>query len=100
MNGNNAVLKSETEHPMPITKHNTANRGWTPEAEAALRKIQKSTAPAAKRLGIKTDEDIIAIIKEVRKERWNTTYANDFTNLKKLYDNAGHQRTDSGIHQS
>ncbi len=43
----------------------------------ALREIQKAFAEEAQRLGLKDEDDVTALVKEVRKEMWNERHANN-----------------------
>ena len=43
----------------------------------AIREAQEAFAGLAEELGLKTEEDVVALVKEVRKERWEKSYANN-----------------------
>jgi len=43
----------------------------------AIKEIQKAFEGEAERLGLKTDEDVVALVKEVRKEMWQERHANN-----------------------
>jgi antitoxin PrlF len=43
----------------------------------ALREIQQAFSGEAERLGLKDDEDVVALVKEVRKEMWDKRHANN-----------------------
>ena len=43
----------------------------------AIKDAQKAFAGEAERLGLKTDEDVINLVKEVRKEMWEKQNANN-----------------------
>ena len=53
----------------------------------ALEKIGKAFEGEAERLGLENDEDVVAMIKEVRKENWEKNHAG----------NAGHQYSCFGV---
>ena len=42
----------------------------------AIQELQKSFEGEAARLGLKTEEDVVALVKEVRKEMWEERHAN------------------------
>jgi len=43
----------------------------------ALREAQKAFAGLADELGLKSEEDVVELCKEVRKERWEKNYADN-----------------------
>ena len=43
----------------------------------ALEKIGQAFAGEAERLGLNDDDDVVAMIKEIRKERWDDNHAGD-----------------------
>jgi antitoxin PrlF len=43
----------------------------------ALREIQQAFVGEADRIGLKNDDDVVALVKEVRKEMWNEHNANN-----------------------
>lgn len=43
----------------------------------ALREIQQAFSGEAERLGLKDDDDVVALVKEVRKEMWEKRHANN-----------------------
>ena len=43
----------------------------------AIREAQEAFAGLAEELGLKTEEDVVALVKEVRKERWEKRHANN-----------------------
>ena len=43
----------------------------------ALREIQQAFSGEAERLGLKDDDDVVALVKEVRKEMWDKRHANN-----------------------
>ena len=43
----------------------------------ALREIQQAFSGEAERLGLKDDDDVVALVKEVRKEMWDELHANN-----------------------
>ena len=43
----------------------------------ALREAQEAFAGLAEELGLKTEEDVINLCKEIRKEKWNKAHANN-----------------------
>lgn len=43
----------------------------------AIREAQEVFAGLAEELGLKTEEDVVALVKEVRKEMWEKRYANN-----------------------
>ena len=46
-------------------------------ARLAIREAQEAFAGLAEELGLKTEEDVIALVKEVRKEIWEKNHANN-----------------------
>lgn len=44
-------------------------------AMVALKNAQDAFAGEAERLGLKTEEDVVALVKEVRREVWNERHA-------------------------
>lgn len=45
-------------------------------AMIALREVQDAFKGEAKRLGVKDEQDVVNLVKEVRKEMWEERYAN------------------------
>jgi len=43
----------------------------------ALKEAQKAFAGEAERLGLKTEQDVVAMVKEVRREMWEEGHARD-----------------------
>ena len=43
----------------------------------AIREAQEAFAGLAEELGLKTEEDVVALVKEVRKEIWEKNHANN-----------------------
>ena len=43
----------------------------------AIENAQKAFEGEAERLGLKTEEDVVALVKEVRRERWEKRNANN-----------------------
>ena len=43
----------------------------------AIKELQKDFEGEAERLGLRTEEDVVALVKEVRKERWEKRHANN-----------------------
>ena len=43
----------------------------------AIKELQNDFAGEAERLGLKTEADVVALVKEVRKERWEKRHANN-----------------------
>ena len=43
----------------------------------AIRELQKAFEGEAERLGLKTEDDVVALVKEVRKEMWEKRHANN-----------------------
>jgi AbrB family looped-hinge helix DNA binding protein len=43
----------------------------------AIENAQKAFEGEAERLGLKTEEDVVALVKEVRKDRWEKRHANN-----------------------
>ena len=43
----------------------------------ALREIQQAFSGEAERLGLKDDDDVVALVKEVRKEMWEKRHAHN-----------------------
>ena len=41
----------------------------------AIQELQQTFAGEAERLGLKTEEDVVALVKEVRKEMWEERHA-------------------------
>ena len=45
-------------------------------AMVALREVQDAFKGEAERLGLKTEQDVVNLVKEVREEMWEERYAN------------------------
>lgn len=43
----------------------------------AIREAQEAFTGLAEELGLKTEEDVVALVKEVRKEMWEKNHANN-----------------------
>jgi len=43
----------------------------------AIKELQKDFEGEAERLGLKTEDDVVALVKEIRKERWEKRHANN-----------------------
>ena len=43
----------------------------------AIENAQKAFEGEAERLGLKTEDDVVALVKEVRKERWEKSHADN-----------------------
>ena len=43
----------------------------------AIKELQKDFEGEAERLGPKSEEDVVALVKEVRKDRWEKNHANN-----------------------
>ena len=43
----------------------------------AIREAQEAFTGLAEELGLKTEEDVVALVKEVRKEIWEKNHANN-----------------------
>lgn len=46
-------------------------------AMVALKEVQEAFKGEAERLGLKTEQDVVEIVKEVRKEMWEERHANN-----------------------
>ena len=43
----------------------------------ALREVQDAFEGEAERLGLKTEEDVVDLVKQIRKEKWDKRHANN-----------------------
>jgi AbrB family looped-hinge helix DNA binding protein len=46
-------------------------------AIAAFNELQEAFAGEAERLGLKNEDDVVAMVKEIRRERWEKSYGNN-----------------------